>query len=104
MNHLKLFELFNKRRKGNYLTKTYQRKDKFNEYLYDNGFGDRYYICSKCDSYKLTPIARGGMTIPEWHCDNCGEINHAPKWLSPEEYDEYIENKKIKKVTNKYNL
>lgn len=106
MNHIKIFELFKKKGNylGNYLTKPDQDKNKFNEYLYDNGFGDRYYICSECDSYKLTPIPQGGMTPPKWHCDDCGEMNYAPKWLSPEEYDEYIENKKIKKVANKYNL
>lgn len=90
--------------KGNYLTKEDQPKKSFNAYLYDNGFGDRFYICSNCDSYKLTPISRGGMSPPEWICDNCGEKNYAPKWISPDEYDDYIENKKIKKNMNKYNL
>jgi len=88
----------------NWLTKKYQRKKSYDEYLYDNGFGDRYYICTKCDSNKLTPIMQGGMTPPTWHCDNCDEMNYAPKWLSPKEYKEYIENKKIKKTSSKYNL
>lgn len=51
MKHVKTYE--------NYLTKKYQRRANYDEYLYDNGFGDRYYICSNCDSYKLTPIAKG---------------------------------------------
>lgn len=81
----------------NWLTKKYQRKKSYDEYLYDNGFGDRYYICSKCGSNKLTPIAQGGMTSPNWKCDNCGEMNYAPKWEDPEEYN-------LKKDTKKYNL
>lgn len=88
----------------NWLTKKYQRKDSYDEYLYDNGFGDRYYICTKCDSNKLTPISRGGMQSPEWKCDNCGEHNYSPKWMSPEEYKEYIEEKKIKITSTNYNL
>ena len=44
------------------------------------------------------------MSPPKWKCDNCGEINYAPKYLSPEEYDEYLENKEIKRSTKKYNL
>lgn len=88
----------------NWLTKQDQDKKSHNEYLYDNGFGDRYYICSKCDSYKLTPIPKGGMTPPEWICIDCGEINYAPKWISPDKYEEYIEDKEIKKNTKKYNL
>lgn len=96
MKHLKTFE--------NYLTKKYQRKKDYNEYLYDNGFGDRYYICSKCDSYKLTPIPSGGFSPPEWHCDNCGEINYGPSSMHPEKYKDYIERKEIKKSTNKFNL
>ncbi len=81
----------------NWLTKKYQRKNSYDEYLYDNGFGDRYYICSNCGSNKLTPIAQGGMTPPKWKCDNCGEMNYAPKWVDPEEYN-------LKKDTKKYNL
>ena len=88
----------------NYLTKKYQRKANYDEYLYDFGFGDRYYICSNCDSNKLTPISKGVMTPPEWRCDNCGEINLSPNWKSPKEYKEYIENKEIKKTSKKYNL
>ena len=96
MKYIKLFE--------NYLTKKYQRKDSFDEYLYDNGFGDRYYICSECFSNKLTPIPQGGMTPPEWRCDSCGEMNYAPQWMSPREYKEFIERKELKKATSKYNL
>lgn len=91
MKRLKTYELFKK--KGNYLTKQDQPKGTFNEYLYDNGFGDRFYICSECDSYKLTPISKGGMQSPEWHCDNCGELNYSPTWKSPEEYKDYIKDK-----------
>jgi hypothetical protein len=93
MRYLKVYELFNKKKKGNYLTKESQPKDTFNEYLYDNGFDDRFYVCNECDSYKLTPIPKGGMQSPEWHCDNCGEINYSPKWMSPDEYKDYIKDK-----------
>jgi len=88
----------------NYLTKKYQRKKDYNEYLYDNGFGDRYYICSNCDSYKLTPKRNSGFSGPNWKCDNCGETTHSPKWMTPEEYKEYLEEKEIKKEIKKFNL
>lgn len=71
--------------KGNYLTKKGQPKDSFDPYLYNNGFGDRHFICSKCGSYHLTPIALGGMQPPKWICDECQEMNYAPKWVSVEE-------------------
>lgn len=100
MKYLKYFE----KHKGNYLTKQDQPRNKFNEYLYDNGFGDRFYVCSNCDSYKLTPTARGGMQPPEWLCDDCGEKNYAPKWMSPDEYFDYITNKAIIKKGKKYNI
>lgn len=96
MKHLKNFE--------NYLTKKYQRKDKYDEYLYDFGFGDRYYICNHCDSNHLTPHPSGGFSPPKWICDDCGKDSGSPKWMSPKEYKEYIENKEIKKNTKKYNL
>lgn len=44
------------------------------------------------------------MTPPEWHCDNCGEINYAPKYMSPTQYHKYLEEKEIKKSTKKYNI
>lgn len=91
MRYLNVYELFKeKKKKGNYLTKQDQPKDTFNEYLYDNGFGDRFYICGECDSYKLTPKAKGGMQSPDWFCDNCGEQNWSPKWLRPDEYEDYM--------------
>ena len=94
MRHLKVYELFKeKEKRGNYLTKEDQPKNTFNEYLYDNGFGDRFYICSECDSYKLTPKAKGGMQSPDWFCDNCGEQNWSPKWLRPDEYEDYMKDK-----------
>lgn len=87
----------------NYLTKRYQRKKNYNEFLYDDGFGDRYYICSECDSYKLTPIKQGGFSPPNWKCE-CGHINYSPKWMTPDEYKEYLTEKEIKKETKKFNL
>lgn len=71
MKHINLYD--------NYLTKKYQRKKNYDEYLYNNGFGDRYYICSNCGSHRLRPIPKGGMTPPDWICDDCGEKNYAPK-------------------------
>ena len=93
MRYLKIYELFKEKKKGNYLTKEDQPNNTFNEYLYNNGFDDKFYICSECDSYKLTPIPKGGMTSPEWHCDNCGETNYAPKWMAPDEYEDYFKDK-----------
>lgn len=104
MKHIKIYELFNKKHKGNYLTKQDQPKNNFNEYLYDNGFGDRYYICSNCDSYKMVPKSRGGFQPPIWTCDDCGKETGAPSYMSPEKYSEYLKDKEIKKDTRKYNL
>jgi len=103
MKNLKTLEFF-KKNKGNYLTKQEQPKKSFNEYIYDNGFGDRYYICSECDSYKLTPIPQPGFSPPHWKCDDCGAMNFAPKWISPEQYEKYLEDKIIAKNAKKYNL
>jgi len=89
MKYLNTFE--------NYLTKKYQRKNKYDEYLYDNGFGDRYYICSQCGSHKLTPTPSGGFSSPKWNCDTCGAINLSPSWVSPDDYW-------LKHDTKKYNL
>ena len=88
----------------NYLTKKYQRKKNYNEYINDNGFDDRYYVCSICDSYKLKPISQGGFSSPTWECQDCGNINYSPTWMSPEEYEEFLEEKEIKKQTKKFNL
>ena len=96
MKHLKTIE--------NFLTKKYQRKKNYNEYLYDHGFGDVYYICTKCDSYKLTPIPTGGFSPPHWHCDNCNEMNYAPKSMTPYRYKQYLEEKEMKRQAKKYNL
>lgn len=107
MKHLKLFELFKKKPKerGNYLSKQDQ-PEPFNPYLYNDPFNDngKFYICCMCDSNKLTPTALGGMQPPRWKCDNCGELNYAPKYMSPERYIEYLEEQELKKATNKYNL
>jgi len=81
----------------NYLTKKYQRKDKYDEYLYDNGFGDRYYICSNCGSNKLTPTPSGGFSPPKWKCDNCGEDVNAPLWFTPEEYEDMLASREAEK-------
>ena len=83
MKNIKTFELFGK--------KSHKNVDLNTSYLYDNGFGERYYICSNCDSYKLKRNIKGGMTPPDYKCDNCGQMNYAPKSMSPEEYEEYIE-------------
>lgn len=96
MKHLQLFD--------NYLTKKYQRKKDYDEYLYDFGFGDRYHVCSQCDSHKLAPVQAGGFSAPEWVCKDCGHINNSPKSMSPLEYKEYIERKEIKKDTKKFNI
>jgi len=96
MKYIKKFE--------NYLTKKDQPKSNYDEYLYDFGFGDRYHICSNCDSNKLIPTLTGGFSPPEWHCKDCGHTNHAPKYMSLEEYPKYLEDKEIKKSSQKYNL
>lgn len=66
------------------------------------GFGDRYYVCTKCDSNKLTPKPSGGFSPPTWYCKNCGETG--TKSMSPERYKEYLEEKELKRQTKKYNI
>lgn len=107
MNHIQIFELFKKKevRKGNYLSKQDQ-SEPFNPYLYEDPFNDdgKFYICTNCDSSKLTPIALGGMQSPHWKCDNCGEMNYSPKYMSPERYKKYIEDKELQTAVKKYNI
>ena len=100
MKYLKKFE----KKKGNYLTKEDQPDDTFNEYLYDKAFGDIFYVCSQCDSYKLTPRSARGFEPPIWKCDDCGHINFAPASISPDRYKKYIEDKELKKNIKKYNV
>ena len=88
----------------NYLTKDNQPKENYNEFLYDNGFGDKFYICSKCNSYKLTPIPSGGFSPPSWNCEECGEMNYSPKYMTPEGYWKWIEQMEIDKETKKFNI
>ncbi len=92
MKNLKTYE--------NYLTMEDQPKDSYDEYLYDNGFGPRYYICSKCHSNKMSPTPTGGFSPTKWVCDECGYDCGSPSWLTPEEYEEYL----VRKETEKYNL
>lgn len=91
MRYLHLYEIFKKK----------IQKD---PYLYDFGFGDKYYICSECDSYKLRHIPKGGFQPPDWKCDNCGENNYAPKSMYPEDYKKWLEDKELKKAVKQYNL
>jgi len=101
MKYIKLFEF---KKRGNYLSKQDQ-PEPFNPYLYDS-FDDegKFYICYNCDSNKLIPIALGGMQPPHWMCDNCGEMNFAPKYMSPKNYKEYLEYKELQRSAKKYNL
>lgn len=114
MKRLKTYEgLYEEGKNGNYLTKKYQRKDEFNPYLYDDHFGDKYYICHGCDSYKLTPTSSSdGFSPPDWHCDNCGAEVYEPMSLSPKQYEVWLsvisnfsrEEREAKKRAKKYNL
>lgn len=44
------------------------------------------------------------MQPPDWKCDNCGQMNYAPKSMTPDQYEIYLKDKEIKKDTKKYNL
>jgi len=55
---------------------------KKNQYIYDNGFGKRVYICTnpKCKSHRLVAQTSGGFSPPYYICDDCMEISFAPSW------------------------
>lgn len=57
-------------------------------YIYDNGFGPRWYICSNwdCGSTKLKRVVKGGFQPPYYICQDCGMISNSPLWvdLDPE--------------------
>ena len=51
-------------------------------YIYDNGFGPRWYVCSTCKGIKLERRIKGGFQPPDYVCNDCGEISYAPVWIS----------------------
>ena len=55
------------------------------EFLYDNGFGDRYYICTNCKSHRLKQNIKGGFSPPDYTCTDCGETVYSPMWKSVDE-------------------
>lgn len=54
-------------------------------YIYDNGFGPRKYVCTKCEGTRLEQKHRGGFQPPYYICKDCGEIVYAPKWINLDE-------------------
>jgi hypothetical protein len=49
-------------------------------FIYDNGFSKRYYICDRCGSKKLTQIPQGGFSPPRYLCNDCDHMNLSPVW------------------------
>lgn len=52
---------------------------KGNKYLYDFGFGFRYYTC-KCGSHKVLVKTKGGFQPPDLICEECeSKVINTPK-------------------------
>jgi len=51
------------------------------QYVYDNGFGPRNYVCTNCKGVKLIQKQSGGFSPPYYICVDCGETVYAPKWI-----------------------
>jgi DNA-directed RNA polymerase subunit RPC12/RpoP len=49
-------------------------------FIYDNGFSKRYYICDHCHSKKLLQIPQGGFSPPRYLCQSCGKEVLSPIW------------------------
>ena len=71
----------------------FEKKDE--DYLFDFGFGPKYYLCNICDSIRLTIILNGGFSPPNYKCEDCGEISLSPRWITPKKYDEIKKKNKI---------
>lgn len=46
---------------------------KGNKYVYNFGFGFRYYTCA-CGSHKVLVKPKGGFQPPDLICEDCGQI------------------------------
>ena len=51
-------------------------------YIYDNGFGPRWYVCNSCKSIKLEIKVKGGFQPPDYFCHDCGHTCGAPIWVN----------------------
>ena len=51
------------------------------KYIYDNGFGRRAYVCLHCNSKHLVEKSKNVLSSPDYLCDDCNEISHAPSWI-----------------------
>lgn len=92
MKHLILFE--------NFLTKKYPKKNqrKKDEYLYNFGFGDIYFICLNCGSNKLKLERLYNSFSPyKYICDDCNYVSLSPRSVDPEKYN-------LDKKINDFNL
>jgi hypothetical protein len=54
-------------------------------FVYDNGFGPRHYLCTKCGSFRLIRNVKGGFQPPDYTCTDCGETVYAPCWENLDE-------------------
>lgn len=50
-------------------------------FIYDNGFGPKYYLCNECYGHKLIRKHPGGFQPPYYICHDCGAIVYAPIWV-----------------------
>lgn len=72
-------------------------------YIYDNGFGPRWYVCNYCKSIRLGQIIRGGFQPPWYLCQDCGRSMSAPAWvrLNPKTLRPYADNRVVFKDPRK---
>ena len=50
-------------------------------YVHDNGFGPRWYVCNSCKSIRLEMKVKGGFQPPDYLCHDCGYTCGAPTWV-----------------------
>ena len=66
------------------------------QFIYDNGFGVRWYVCHNCKGVKLKRKISGGFSPPTYFCKDCKSINYSPVWVClNQETGEPFENNRV---------
>ena len=69
------------------------------KYIYDNGFGPRWYVCGNhvCRGIRMERRVKGGFQPPDYICHDCGHITGSPPWINLDpKTGEPIEGNKVK--------